>query len=133
LRAVTDEMPAAPAFEQPDFSKFEGAADTEDLDSETDEDLPGPGGLPTENSRPAASRAERVLDYLARSIVDDKDAVVIEARESRGQLRLDLHVAPPDMGRIIGRRGRTAQALRALVRAAAAADGRDAFVDIVDD
>jgi predicted RNA-binding protein YlqC (UPF0109 family) len=130
---MTDEMPAAPAFEQPDFSSIEEAADGDDLDIESDEYLPDPGGLPTANARPAASRAERVLDHLARSIVDDKDAVVIEARESRGQLRLDLHVAPPDMGRIIGRRGRTAQALRTLVRAAAAADGRDAFVDIVDD
>ncbi|HLI43269.1 MAG TPA: KH domain-containing protein [Acidimicrobiales bacterium] len=129
---MTDEMPASPAFEQPDFSSFEEAADGEDLDIQSDEYLPDEGVLPAANARPAASRAERVLDHLARSIVDDKDAVVIEARESRGQLRLDLHVAPPDMGRIIGRRGRTAQALRTLVRAAAAADGRDAFVDIVD-
>ena len=50
----------------------------------------------------------------------------------RGGVRLSLHVAQGDMGRIIGRRGRTAQALRTLVRAAAARDGQEASVDIVD-
>jgi predicted RNA-binding protein YlqC (UPF0109 family) len=77
-------------------------------------------------------RAASVLEHVATTIVDEKDAVVVETRQNRGQLRLSLHVAPSDMGRIIGRRGRTAQAVRTLVRAAAAADGQDVFVDIVD-
>jgi predicted RNA-binding protein YlqC (UPF0109 family) len=47
-------------------------------------------------------------------------------------VRLSLKVGPGDVGRVIGRRGRTAQALRAVTRAAAARDGEEVFVDIVD-
>lgn len=74
-----------------------------------------------------------VLNYLARSLSNDPDAVVIDTEERRGGLRLSLHVAPDDMGRVIGRRGRTAQAIRTLVNVAGAKDGVQASVDIVDD
>ena len=74
-----------------------------------------------------------VLTYLARSLSNDPDSVVIETEERRGGLRLNLHVAPDDMGRVIGRRGRTAQAIRTLVNVAGAKDGIQASVDIVDD
>jgi predicted RNA-binding protein YlqC (UPF0109 family) len=74
-----------------------------------------------------------VLTYLARSLSNDPDSVVIETEERRGGLRLSLHVAPDDMGRVIGRRGRTAQAIRTLVNVAGAKDGIQASVDIVDD
>jgi uncharacterized protein len=74
-----------------------------------------------------------VLNFLARSLSNDPDAVVIDTEERRGGLRLSLHVAPDDMGRVIGRRGRTAQAIRTLVNVAGAKDGVQASVDIVDD
>jgi uncharacterized protein len=74
-----------------------------------------------------------VLNYLARSLSNDPDAVVIDTEDRRGGLRLSLHVAPDDMGRVIGRRGRTAQAIRTLVNVAGAKDGVQASVDIVDD
>jgi len=74
-----------------------------------------------------------VLAYLARSLSNDPDAVVIDTEERRSGLRLSLHVAPGDMGRVIGRRGRTAQAIRTLVNVAGAKDGVQASVDIVDD
>ena len=74
-----------------------------------------------------------VLSYLARSLSNEPDAVVIDSEERRGGLRLSLHVAPDDMGRVIGRRGRTAQAIRTLVNVAGAKDGVQASVDIVDD
>jgi hypothetical protein len=74
-----------------------------------------------------------VLTYLARSLSNDPDSVVIETEERRGGMRLSLHVAPDDMGRVIGRRGRTAQAIRTLVNVAGAKDGVQASVDIVDD
>ena len=74
-----------------------------------------------------------VLSYLARSLSNEPDAVVIDTEERRGGLRLSLHVAPDDMGRVIGRRGRTAQAIRTLVNVAGAKDGVQASVDIVDD
>jgi hypothetical protein len=74
-----------------------------------------------------------VLNYLARSLANEPDAVNIETEERRGGLRLNLHVAPDDMGRVIGRRGRTAQAIRTVVNVAGAKDGVQASVDIVDD
>ena len=74
-----------------------------------------------------------VLTYLARSLSNDPDSVEINAEERRGGLRLSLHVNPDDMGRVIGRRGRTAQAIRTVVNVAGAKDGVQASVDIVDD
>ncbi len=73
-----------------------------------------------------------VLTYLAKSIVEDPEAVVVETEERRNSVVLRLHVAPSDMGRVIGRRGRVAQAIRSVVRAAGAREGVDASVDIVD-
>jgi hypothetical protein len=74
-----------------------------------------------------------VLTYIARSLADEPDSVVVEAEDRRGSVVLRVHVAPEDMGRVIGRRGRTAQAIRTLVGAAGARDGTQVSVDIVDD
>jgi predicted RNA-binding protein YlqC (UPF0109 family) len=84
-------------------------------------------------NRVTAAIPRAVLEFVARSIVDDPDGVVIETEERRGGIELRLHVSPDDMGRIIGRRGRVAQAIRTLVRAAGAREGVDTTVDIVDD
>jgi hypothetical protein len=77
-------------------------------------------------------KARAVLLHVASSIVDYKESVVIETEERRNGIKLSLHVAQGDMGRIIGRRGRTAQAVRTLVRAAGASEDREVTVDIVD-
>ena len=74
-----------------------------------------------------------VLTYLAKSLSNDPESVEIETEERRNGVRLNLHVAPEDMGRVIGRRGRTAQAIRTMVNVAGAKDGVQASVDIVDD
>lgn len=77
--------------------------------------------------------AREVLEYVAKNIVDDPDAVVIDVEEGRrGDVRLSLRVSPDDMGKVIGRRGRVAQAIRAVVRAAGAREGVEVIVDIVD-
>jgi uncharacterized protein len=74
-----------------------------------------------------------VLEYLARNLVDDPDAVsVTETEDDDGRVRLELRVAPDDMGKVIGRGGRTARAIRAVVRASATRTGAGVFVDIVD-
>jgi uncharacterized protein len=74
-----------------------------------------------------------VLEYLARNLVDDPDAVsVTEIEDEDGRVRLELRVAPDDMGKVIGRGGRTARAIRAVVRASATRTGASVFVDIVD-
>jgi predicted RNA-binding protein YlqC (UPF0109 family) len=134
---------ATPAFEQPDFSRFDsedeaGELEVEDFGDNDDDpqpeiEAPRAAGRPVDegNARVGGIAAD-VLEHIATSIVDEKESVVVETRPGRGQIRLNLHVAPGDMGRIIGRRGRTARAVRTLVRAAAAAEGQDAFVDIVD-
>ena len=85
-----------------------------------------------DGNRVVGALPRTVLEYLAKSIVDDAESVVVEAEENRGGVTLRLHVAPADMGRVIGRRGRVAQAIRTVVRAAGARGGLEAEVDIVD-
>ena len=75
--------------------------------------------------------ARAVLEYVAKAIVEDPDSVSIDAEERRDVV-LRLHAAPDDLGRLIGRRGRVAQSIRTVVRAAGARDGEDVTVDIVD-
>ena len=74
-----------------------------------------------------------LLEFLARELVDDPDAVeVVEDSDDRGPV-LTLTVAPDDMGKVIGRGGRTARAIRAVVRAAATRQGiHSVFVEIAD-
>jgi predicted RNA-binding protein YlqC (UPF0109 family) len=81
---------------------------------------------------PDGGRAGAVLAYLASRLVDDPSAVRVEAAETRQGIRLSLFVAPDDMGKVIGRRGRIAQSIRSVVRAAGAREDVDVSVDIVD-
>jgi predicted RNA-binding protein YlqC (UPF0109 family) len=74
-----------------------------------------------------------LLEYLAEGLVDDPEQVEVELFEERdGSIVLELAVGPDDYGKVIGRGGRTAQALRTVVGAAAASDGQRVVVDIVD-
>lgn len=73
-----------------------------------------------------------LLDYLARRLVDEPDAVRVEEADEEGALVLRLHVAPDDVGKVIGRQGRIARALRTLVRAGGAHEGRRIVLEIVD-
>jgi uncharacterized protein len=76
---------------------------------------------------------QELLEYLARSLVDDPDAVRVESfDEDDGSIVLELSVGEDDYGQIIGRGGRTANALRTVLKAAAVKEGRRVFVDIVD-
>ncbi len=79
-----------------------------------------------------APTATAVLTHVVRSIVDDADAVRVDAVEGRNRLKLEVKVGPGDLGRVIGRRGRTAQSIRTVVRAAATRDGVEVDVDFVD-
>ena len=73
------------------------------------------------------------LVYLARQLVDEPDKVSVEEfEEDDGTLVLELSVADDDYGKVIGRGGRTAQALRTIVKAAAVKDNRRVLVDIVE-
>ncbi len=96
--------------------------DAEMSDHDTDVDA-SPAGAPT---------ATAVLTHVVKSIVDDPEAVRVDATEGRNRLRLEVKVGPGDLGRVIGRRGRTAQSIRTVVRAAATRDGVEIDVDFVD-
>ena len=73
-----------------------------------------------------------VTEFIVRELVDDPDAVRVETAEGRRGPTLEVSVGPGDMGRVIGRRGRMANAIRTVVRAAAAKDGAEVDVDFVD-
>jgi uncharacterized protein len=86
-----------------------------------------------QENRALAPTATAVLRHIVTSIVDDPDAVQVDAVRSRGRVRLDVRVGPGDLGRVIGRRGRTAQSIRTVVRAAGTRDDTDIDVEFVDD
>jgi predicted RNA-binding protein YlqC (UPF0109 family) len=74
-----------------------------------------------------------LLEYLARGLVDEPESVQVnEVREDDGSLLLELSVASDDCGNVIGRGGRTASALRTVVKGAASRHGSRVFVDILD-
>jgi len=76
---------------------------------------------------------KELLEYLARELVDEPDAVTVEEfEEDDGTLVLELTVGDDDYGKVIGRGGRTANALRLVVKAAAVKEDRRVLVDIVD-
>lgn len=92
-------------------------------------------------SDPLADRSDRssrpsiedLLEYLARGLVDRPEEVSVERfDEGDGTTVLELSVGEQDYGKVIGRGGRTAQALRTVVRAAAAGQTRRVLIDIVD-
>jgi len=105
-----------------------------DVDDDLDDDFDGSDEDADEDgNRAAGDTPTKVLTYIARSLASEPDAVVVRTEERRGAVRLQLRVAPEDMGRVIGRRGRTAQAIRTLVGVAGVRDGVQTSVDIIDD
>lgn len=76
---------------------------------------------------------EDLLGYLARALVDEPDEVSVESFEEEGGTTvLELHVAEDDLGKVIGRGGRTVNALRVVMRACATKSGGRVLVDVVD-
>jgi predicted RNA-binding protein YlqC (UPF0109 family) len=81
----------------------------------------------------AARKVKELLEYLARGLVDRPEEVSVEQfEEDDGTIVLELCVAEDDYGKVIGRGGRTAHALRTVLRAAAVNENRRVLVDIVD-
>ena len=75
---------------------------------------------------------KELLLYMAKSLVDDPESVsVIETSDEEGKV-LELHVAPGDMGKVIGRQGRIAKEIRTIVKTVAQRTGEKITVDIVD-
>lgn len=73
-----------------------------------------------------------LIEFIARSLVDDPSQVDVSEHTSRGTTNLELSVAKEDMGRVIGKGGQVANAMRLLLRVAAAREGKQANLDVVD-
>lgn len=75
---------------------------------------------------------KELIEYIATSLVDDPTQVEVDEYRRGSSVNLRLHVAKEDMGRVIGRRGRVANAMRSLLRVAAAQEGKRASLDVED-
>ena len=71
-----------------------------------------------------------LIRYIAQSLVENPDQVEVIEKEGADSIIYELHVAPDDMGKVIGRQGRIAKAIRTLVKAATAKDAKPVFVEI---
>lgn len=80
----------------------------------------------------SSEAAQSVCEYVVKQIVDNPDAVSVELSERDGGYRLDVTVGDGDMGRVIGKRGRVASAIRTVVRAAGHEDDTTIDVEFVD-
>jgi len=76
---------------------------------------------------------KELVRYLAKSLVSNPDAVEIKESESDGASVIEIKVAKEDLGRIIGKQGRTAQSIRTLLNAAASRDNRRVVLEIVEE
>ena len=80
----------------------------------------------------AETPSGELLEYLVRQLVDEPHAVRVDTAERDGAIVLELHVAPDDVGKVIGRQGRIARALRTVVRASAARERERVLLEIVE-
>ena len=75
---------------------------------------------------------KELIEYIARSLVDHPDQVQVEQKMAGGKANLELHVAKEDMGRVIGKSGKVANAIRILLRVSAASEGKQANLDVIE-
>jgi predicted RNA-binding protein YlqC (UPF0109 family) len=75
---------------------------------------------------------KELIEYIARSLVDNPTDVQVRQDRMGARVRLELRVSKEDMGRVIGKAGRVANAMRVLLRVAAARDGKQASLDVIE-
>jgi uncharacterized protein len=75
---------------------------------------------------------KELIEYIALSLVDDPSQVLVRSERAGARVRLELRVAKEDMGRVIGKSGRVANAMRTLLRVAAAREGRQVVLDVIE-
>ena len=75
---------------------------------------------------------EELVRFIARNLVDEPDSVKVESREEGDTVVISLSVAPGDMGKVIGRQGRIAKAIRTVVKAASVREDKKYMVDIIE-
>ncbi|MDE6313996.1 MAG: KH domain-containing protein [Lachnospiraceae bacterium] len=74
---------------------------------------------------------KELVEVIAKSLVDNPEEVVVTEKEKDGAIVLELHVAKDDMGKVIGKQGRAAKAIRTIVKSAASKENKKIIVDIV--
>lgn len=104
-------------------------SDIDDIDVEFDDDGDDDE---VDGNRIAAANARAVCEYLVKAVVEDPDGVGIDVIEGGRGVSLEVTVSQGDMGRVIGKRGRVAQSIRTVVRAAAVRDGVSVDVEFVE-
>ncbi|MEW6734881.1 MAG: KH domain-containing protein [Acidobacteriota bacterium] len=92
---------------------------------------PAPRPAPPRSLSPHQLRS--LLEYLVNSLVDDKQAVVVTEREKQGKIYYNIKVAKNDMGKLLGRAGKTISCVRNVMRAAAAKAGGEVVVDVLEE
>ena len=75
---------------------------------------------------------KELVEVIAKALVDDPESVVVNEREEKKTTVLEVRVAESDMGKVIGKQGRIAKAIRSVVKAAAAKEDKKVIVDIMD-
>ena len=75
---------------------------------------------------------KELVEVIAKALVDDPEGVVVNEREEKKTTVLEVRVAESDMGKVIGKQGRIAKAIRSVVKAAAAKEDKKVIVDIMD-
>ena len=81
---------------------------------------------------PMEGGMKEFIEFIARQLVDSPEKVTVSEDENDGKIVLRIHVADPDVGKIIGRKGRSAQAMRVLLSAIAAKNGKRAMLEVDD-
>lgn len=94
--------------------------------------MTGATDVPSVPEAGTGPRAVAVVRYLVSQLVDRPDDVDLDVHRDGDHLRIEVRVAPEDMGRVIGRRGRVARAIRTVADAAAGTDGLEVDVEFVD-
>ena len=114
--------------------EFEDDEDVEDPnfvdDNDDDDDDDDDADINTKTV--IAANATSVLEYLVRAVVDDPDSVEVQVDDGGRRPTLNVTVAPGDMGRVIGKRGRVATAIRTVTRAAAVRDDVEVDIEFLD-
>ena len=76
---------------------------------------------------------KELVEVIAKSLVDNPDEVIVTEKETKKAILIELKVAPSDMGKVIGKQGRIATAIRSVVKAAASGEDKKVIVDILQD
>lgn len=114
--------------DEDNYNKIDPSASDDDVADEVDDDEGDEG----DDGDEFAPSAVAVLEYLVQSVVDDPSAVAVEVDQDGRRPALNVTVGDGDMGRVIGKRGRVAQSIRTVTRAAASRDGVEIDIEFLD-